>query len=362
MDEIDGEESPHEELDVSEEAVATVGVRLREARLAKGFDLAKVAAETKIPERHLVAIEQDQLSRLPARTYAVGFSRSYARLVGLDELEIADQVRTQMAMDNDTAGERQAKFEPGDPARVPSRGLAWLSVLAIVLLVGGGYSFYRTYFAPGMGPAPLEEQRRASAEEAAGGLNIDVPDGPDPEGQVVFTALEDGVWAKFYDGSGARLYEAQMARGESFAVPGTADNPQIWTGRPDAFSITIGGTRIAPLADGEQIMRDVQISAAALLAREPTVAAAPVAGDVAPSGTAAGTSTGQTRAAPAAQGQALTPSPAPATTRRPTPPVTTRTSAPATATVPPPSAGENAASNDAADATAAATDISDDSE
>ncbi|HBM05496.1 MAG TPA: DUF4115 domain-containing protein, partial [Erythrobacter sp.] len=108
-----------------EEEVVThtgVGARLKAAREERGLDLTQVAAETRIPQRHLLTIENGALSDLPARTYAVGFSRTYARLVGLDEREIVDQARMELAEDEERTASPD-KFEPGDPARVPGRGL-----------------------------------------------------------------------------------------------------------------------------------------------------------------------------------------------------------------------------------------------
>ena len=248
-----------------------VGERLREARRAKSMDLAQIAAETRIPERHLVAIENGDFAALPARTYAVGFSRSYARVVGLDEKEIAAQVRDELSANGGEDDRRHRQIEPGDPARVPSRGLAWLAAIAIILLIVGGYSFYRSYFAPGSGPGSLiEEERLAAAQGAA----ADPPAAAAPQpaainssGEVVFTALEQGVWVKFYDAEGSRLLEKQMDKDERFAVPADAEGPQIWTGRPDAFAITIGGKPVPKLEEEERTIKDVAIDAAALLAR-----------------------------------------------------------------------------------------------
>jgi cytoskeletal protein RodZ len=67
----------------------TVGEKLRDARVALGLDLADVAARTRIPQRHLAAIEQSQYSGLPSITYAMGFAKGYARAVELDEAQIA---------------------------------------------------------------------------------------------------------------------------------------------------------------------------------------------------------------------------------------------------------------------------------
>lgn len=250
-----------------------VGQKLRDAREAAGLDLSQVAAQTRIPERHLKAIEDGNFAALPARTYAVGFSRSYARMVGLDERDVAEEVREELASNARRGFDRPDTMEPGDPARVPSRGLAWASAFAVILLVAGGFAFFNSYVAPGSGPGSLIEQERLAAEaEQARAASMQGPasqatPAASAGGQVVFTALEDGVWVKFYDGSGKRLLEKQMARSEAFAVPTDAVEPQIWTGRPDAFAITIGGNAVPKLAEEERTIRDVAIDARSLLAR-----------------------------------------------------------------------------------------------
>src|SRR5688572_14004704 len=116
---------------------AGVGEKLRTAREARGLTLAQVAAETRIPQRHLQTIESGDFAALPARTYAISFSRNYARMVGLDQDEIAAEVRAELDALDPTPRTRPAGFEPGDPARVPSRALGWVSAIAVVLVPAG---------------------------------------------------------------------------------------------------------------------------------------------------------------------------------------------------------------------------------
>lgn len=248
--------------------VARVGDRLREAREAKGLSIEQVAAETRIPQRHLTTIEAGNFGALPSRTYAVGFSRTYARMLGLDEGEILDQVRAELAEADGIDTDKPAKFEPGDPARVPGRGLAWFAALAAILLLGGVYAFYSSYFAPGLGPAPLEAPEEQFAANDTPSVAEEAPAAQPTGGPVVFTSEMDGTWVKFYDADGERLYEAQMAAGDSFTVPEDADGPQIWTGRPYALAITIGGRSVPKLTEEDTVVRDVPVSAEALLARD----------------------------------------------------------------------------------------------
>lgn len=252
------------------------GDRLREAREARGLELDQIAAETRINKDHLQKIEAGNWSALPSRTYAIGFTRTYARTVGLNEKEMLDQVRAELAEGDPNAVERPAKFEPGDPARVPGRGLAWFAVLAAVLLLGGIYAFYSSYFAPGLGPAPLTDpEEQVAANDAPQQAAKPVPQ--PTSGPVVFTSEMDGTWVKFYDAAGERLYEAQMDAGDSFTIPADADGPQVWTGRPYALAITIGGRDVPKLSEEDTVVRDVPVSAEALLARGKAAASAATA-------------------------------------------------------------------------------------
>ena len=247
-----------------------VGDRLREAREARELTLAQVAAETRIPQRHLQTIEEGDFAALPARTYAISFARNYARMVGLDHDEIAEQVRTELDAQDPSPRHRPAGFEPGDPARVPSRALGWISVIAVILVLAGLYAFARTFFAPAAELPSLVEQQAAERAEQAASQSATAPrtvaEAP-AGGEVVFTALAPGIWVKFYDANGLQLMQKQMALGERYAIPADAEGPQLWTGRPDALSITVGGRAVPKLAEKERTMRDVPVSAEALLAR-----------------------------------------------------------------------------------------------
>lgn len=244
----------------------TAGILLRRAREEGKLTIEQVSAETRISQRHLRQIEEGDLKGLPGRTYAIGFSRSFAKAVGLDDKVIAAMVRAELAEGGRDERGNAAGFEPGDPARIPTRGLAWLSALAAILLIAGGFAYFRDYFIPGSGPgalvaeAPIVKSDATASEGAA--TSAEQSGGP-----VVFTSLEDGIWVKFYDAEGNRLMEKQMALNENFTIPPDVDEPLIWTARPDALAITVGGKPVPKLAEELQTLRDVPVSAAALLAR-----------------------------------------------------------------------------------------------
>jgi cytoskeletal protein RodZ len=253
-----------EEPEIAEQYELPVGVgeKLRLAREEKGWTLAQVAADTRITQRHLALIEAGDFAALPGRTYSVGFSRTYAKLLGLDESAIAQEVRDELALlaPRDV---RALSFEPGDPARVPSARLAWFSALAaLILFIGGGVFVWTNFISPEgslpwlTGDAPKPKPKVAAK-----------PAAPSAAGAVVFTALEQGVWVRFADGEGRQLMQGEMLKGESYTVPSDVAGATVSTVRPTALAITVGGQAVAPLADTDRQLSDVPVTAAALLAR-----------------------------------------------------------------------------------------------
>lgn len=262
-----------------EPQLGTPGARLRAAREAQGLSIQDVATRTRIAQRQLEAIERDDYAALPGIPYAVGFARAYARAIDVDEVAIAADVRN--AVHNSELGSnRYEAFEPADPARVPSRALAW-TVAAIVIIFVAGYAVWRTQLlTPPTGEEIAAQQTVPvpAARPAATGVR---PAAPVVQA-VVFTANDD-VWLRIYDEAGERLKDGLMKKGESFTLPANARNPMILTGRPQALTVTVGGKGVAPLGPPDRTIADVPVSAEALLARAaPAPAAAPAAGATPP--------------------------------------------------------------------------------
>jgi len=265
-----------DEVEAAAEAelpLESIGSRLRRAREEAGLSLPQLAAETRIGERMLAAIEAGDYAALPGRTYAIGFSRTYAKAVGLNDAEVGAAVRADLAEQAPVDTRRGIQtFEPGDPARVPSARLAWLAGGLLVIALILGIAFLPGIFSPG-GSLPSilpEDQPSPAASQASVPAAVPAVTGP-----VVFTALEPRIWVKFTDAQGNQLMQKELAQGESWTVPSDKGEVLIWTARPDALSITVGGQAVPKLSDVQKTVKDVPVSAAALLARG-TAQAAPV--------------------------------------------------------------------------------------
>lgn len=73
--------------------MTSVGETLRRERLKRKLDLEGISNELKISARMLAAIEDERFDKLPGGVFAKSFVRQYARLLGLDEEEIAGQLQ-----------------------------------------------------------------------------------------------------------------------------------------------------------------------------------------------------------------------------------------------------------------------------
>tara|TARA_A100001391_G_scaffold23304_4_gene12806 strand:- start:9710 stop:10549 length:840 start_codon:yes stop_codon:yes gene_type:complete len=254
---------------VSETPPASVGAQLRAAREAQGKSVADMAESTRIAARHIKHLDEGEFDELPGRIYAIGFSKTYAKEVGLDPDAIADQVRAEMGEAEAHSAHYDTTFEPGDPTRAPGRKLLWFSLFAAALLLAGLFVFARELFAPAADLPSLVEQEeavavaQAAADEAAGQAAAEEPEAG---GEVVITA-EGEAWVRIADGEGRVLKEVILNEGDSYTVPADAENAQISTARPDLLAITIGGKAVPKLAEEMQTFIDEPFSATALLAR-----------------------------------------------------------------------------------------------
>jgi len=67
------------------------GETLRSAREEKGWTLAAVAQQLNLTERALARIEAGDFSQLPGHTFARGYVRAYAKLLGLDQTRLVQE-------------------------------------------------------------------------------------------------------------------------------------------------------------------------------------------------------------------------------------------------------------------------------
>lgn len=265
-----GEKPPSED----EFRFHTVGEQLKAERERLEMSLSDLAAKTRVPMRHLDSIEKSDFGALPGTTYTLGFARSYASAVGMNPSKVSTDLRSELAQGGHEGYQVPTQnYEPADPARVPSRTLAWTAAVLGIIVVAA-YLIWRSMALD----TPLEvavtppvEQKSAVAVPATQPSDTASAGGP-----VVLTAT-DNVWVKIYDAENKRLYEKEMVAGDSFTVPTDANKPMIVTGRPQALNVTVGGRAVPSLGGADKTIADVELTAASLLARGAAPAVTPAA-------------------------------------------------------------------------------------
>jgi len=236
---VDGEEIEAE--------VPTVGERLRAAREEKGLTLEDVAAQTRIPQRHLASIETAEWDSLPAPTYTLGFAKSYASIVGLDRADIGNQLREEMGGQRFAATSSDA-FEPADPARTMPKGLVLGAILAVIVLIAlmswlNSRSLDQADEPVANAPEVAAPAQPAPLQAPAAAVS--------PQGPVVLTATAP-AWIQVTD-QGKSLFQGELQAGQTYTVPSTATAPVLKAGKPEALTVTVGSTTAPPVGPAGRV-------------------------------------------------------------------------------------------------------------
>lgn len=266
---------------------ASVGEQLAAERGRQKLDLSDIAARSRIPLRHLEAIESGQHDALPAIPYSAGFVKSYASILGLDGQALSRAFREQIGEERRAYFEPEA-YEPVDPSRVPSRLLAMVA-LGVALLLGMVYLLLRfegdNSDLAKLAADTVPDARPVVARRVLPPPPAIVPATPAvPTGPISVAAVQD-VWIKVSEADGSRTYFMNvLGAGQNFVVPDTAIEPVLRTGLPQALKVMIGETALPPVGEPDRLVRAYSLKRDALVAIATAPAAtpaAPVAGDAA---------------------------------------------------------------------------------
>lgn len=126
-----------------------LGKRLKEAREARGLELAQIADMLKVRRATLEALEECRFDKLPEPPLARGYLRHYAQVLGLDPAPL-------LALYTSCASQVS---EPAPPpstraAATLRRGWPWAALLAALLLGWWGYRALNRASTPTPAPTP----------------------------------------------------------------------------------------------------------------------------------------------------------------------------------------------------------------
>lgn len=96
----------------------SIGAELKTARETKNISLETISKKTRIPIKYLESLEKDEFDVFPSQTYAKGFIRAYAKVVGLDQMKLTQQFRSQVK-------HKDVRIEPMNIEAEMEKGSAW---------------------------------------------------------------------------------------------------------------------------------------------------------------------------------------------------------------------------------------------
>lgn len=121
--------------------MASFGENLRREREMRGVTLQEISAATKISVRFLLALEEEEFTKLPGGIFTRSFIRAYAKYLGLDEERVLAEYHLVAQARPDVDLTRLSVTNP-EARREASRAPIFTLALAVVLL-GGGYGIFR---------------------------------------------------------------------------------------------------------------------------------------------------------------------------------------------------------------------------
>ncbi|MBJ2217697.1 RodZ domain-containing protein [Pseudomonas sp. MF7453] len=158
------------------------GETLRQARESNGWSLAEVALKLNLTSTSLANLEAGAFDKLPGHTFARGYIRAYAKLLGIDQAVLVQE------FDQFTGTDAQGSNVHGlgrieEPTRVSHTILRIVSLLLLVAVVGGGFVWWQDQASQRSKDLTSNAMEHVEVESADGTTQIHPLD--EPEDQAV---------------------------------------------------------------------------------------------------------------------------------------------------------------------------------
>ncbi|WP_397449560.1 helix-turn-helix domain-containing protein [Pseudomonas sp. NA-150] len=161
---------------------ANPGETLRQGRESKNWSLPDVASRLNLTVTSLSNVESGDFEKLPGHTFARGYIRAYAKLLGLDQTLLVQQFDHYTGTDGQGSNVHSlGRIE--EPVRLSHNILRIVSLLLLIVLVGAGFFWWQDQAAMrGKEPTGMNLEH-VEVESADGTTQIHPLD--EPEDQAV---------------------------------------------------------------------------------------------------------------------------------------------------------------------------------
>ncbi|WP_313086285.1 RodZ domain-containing protein [Pseudomonas sp.] len=168
--------APHPEA--APTSLGNPGETLRAERESKNWSLSAVARQLNLSERSLTQIEAGDFSQLPGHTFARGYVRAYAKLLGLDQNRLVQQFDQHTGTDA-TGSNVNSLGHIDQPVRL-SRSMVRFFTFVLTLVIGvGAFLWWQDRAARTESGPALTALERIEVEAADGTTEIHLLDRAD---------------------------------------------------------------------------------------------------------------------------------------------------------------------------------------
>lgn len=239
------------------------GETLRQARESNGWSLAEVALKLNLTAASLGNLEAGAFDKLPGHTFARGYIRAYAKLLGMDQTVLVQQFDQYTGSDAQGSNVHSlGRIE--EPVRVSHTILRIVSLLLLIAVIGGGFVWWQEQASLRNKEPVAMNPEHVEVEGADGTTQIHPLD--EPEDQAVVEGQTEGETALALPQSPDA---ADAEAGAEPAVPAPAPTAPTAPAAPGTGSAPIATAPAAPTAPAP--------TTHAAPAAAPVVPAAPVA-------------------------------------------------------------------------------------
>lgn len=168
------------------------GETLRQARESNGWSLAEVALKLNLTVTSLSNLEAGAFDKLPGHTFARGYIRAYAKLLGMDQTVLVQQFDQSTGTDSQGSNVH-ALGRIEEPVRVSHTILRIVSLLLLVAVIGGGFVWWQDQTSQRSKDVTSLAPEHVEVEGADGTTQIHPID--EPEDQAVAEGQAEGATA-----------------------------------------------------------------------------------------------------------------------------------------------------------------------
>ncbi|CEL31282.1 MAG: helix-turn-helix domain-containing protein [Pseudomonas sp.] len=166
------------------------GETLRQARESNGWSLAEVALKLNLTVTSLSNLEAGAFDKLPGHTFARGYIRAYAKLLGMDQTALVQQFDQSTGTDSQGSNVH-ALGRIEEPVRVSHTILRIVSLLLLIAVIGGGFVWWQDQTSQRTKDLTSLAPEHVEVEGADGTTQIHPID--EPEDQAVAEGQAEGT-------------------------------------------------------------------------------------------------------------------------------------------------------------------------